>query len=89
MKEDTDIRKDFPILNQEINGKPLIYLDNAATTQKPRVVIDRLSDFLSKENANIHRGVHYLSMNATTLYDEARSCVANFINAENLYLIHI
>ncbi len=83
MKEDTDIRKDFPILNQEINGKPLIYLDNAATTQKPRVVIDRLSDFLSKENANIHRGVHYLSMNATTLYDEARSCVANFINAEN------
>ena len=83
MKEDTDIRKDFPILNQEINGKPLIYLDNAATTQKPRAVIDRLSDFLSKENANIHRGVHYLSMNATTLYDEARSCVANFINAEN------
>jgi len=83
MKEDTDIRKDFPILNQEINGKPLIYLDNAATTQKPRIVIDRLSDFLSKENANIHRGVHYLSMNATTLYDEARSCVANFINAEN------
>jgi len=83
MKEDTDIRKDFPILNQEINGKPLIYLDNAATTQKPKVVIDRLSDFLSKENANIHRGVHYLSMNATTLYDEARSCVANFINAEN------
>lgn len=83
MKKDTDIRKDFPILNQEINGKPLIYLDNAATTQKPRVVIDRLSDFLSKENANIHRGVHYLSMNATTLYDEARSCVANFINAEN------
>lgn len=83
MKEDTDIRKDFPILNQEINGKPLIYLDNAATTQKPQAVIDRLSDFLSKENANIHRGVHYLSMNATTLYDEARSCVANFINAEN------
>ncbi len=83
MKEDTDLRKDFPILNQEINGKPLIYLDNAATTQKPQAVIDRLSDFLSKENANIHRGVHYLSMNATTLYDEARSCVANFINAKH------
>ena len=83
MKEDTDLRKDFPILNQEINGKPLIYLDNAATTQKPQAVIDRLSDFLSKENANIHRGVHYLSMNATTLYDEARSCVANFINANH------
>jgi cysteine desulfurase/selenocysteine lyase len=83
MKEDTDLRKDFPILNQEINGKPLIYLDNAATTQKPQAVIDRLSDFLSKENANIHRGVHYLSMNATTLYDEARTCVANFINADH------
>ncbi len=83
MKEDTDLRKDFPILNQEVNGKPLIYLDNAATTQKPQAVIDRLSDFLSKENANIHRGVHYLSMNATTLYDEARSCVANFINAKH------
>jgi len=83
MKEDTDLRKDFPILNQEVNGKPLIYLDNAATTQKPQAVIDRLSDFLSKENANIHRGVHYLSMNATTLYDEARSCVANFINANH------
>ncbi|MFL2479866.1 MAG: aminotransferase class V-fold PLP-dependent enzyme [Verrucomicrobiales bacterium] len=83
MKEDTDLREDFPILSQEVHGKPLIYLDNAATTQKPQAVIDRLSNFLSKENANIHRGVHYLSMNATTLYDEARSSVANFINAES------
>ena len=83
MKEDTDLRKDFPILSQKVHGNPLIYLDNAATTQKPQAVIDRLSDFLSKENANIHRGVHYLSMNATTLYDEARSCVANFINANH------
>ncbi|MBT7983399.1 MAG: cysteine desulfurase [Akkermansiaceae bacterium] len=83
MKEDTDLRKDFPILSQKVHGNPLIYLDNAATTQKPQAVIDRLSDFLSKENSNIHRGVHYLSMNATTLYDEARSCVANFINANH------
>lgn len=83
MKEDTDLREDFPILSQEVHGKPLIYLDNAATTQKPQAVIDRLSNFLSKENANIHRGVHYLSMNATTLYDEARSSVANFINAKS------
>ena len=83
MKEDINFREDFPILSQEINGKPLIYLDNAATTQKPRAVIERLSDFLSEENANIHRGVHYLSMNATQSYDESRSCVANFINAEH------
>ena len=83
MKEDINFKEDFPILSQEIDGKPLIYLDNAATTQKPRAVIERLSDFLSEENANIHRGVHYLSMNATQSYDESRSCVANFINAEH------
>ena len=65
MKEDINFKEDFPILSREIDGKPLIYLDNAATTQKPRAVIERLSDFLSEENANIHRGVHYLSMNAT------------------------
>ena len=83
MKKDINFKEDFPILGREINGKPLIYLDNAATTQKPRAVIERLSDFLSEENANIHRGVHYLSMNATQSYDESRSCVANFINAEH------
>ena len=83
MKEDINFKEDFPILSREIDGKPLIYLDNAATTQKPRAVIERLSDFLSEENANIHRGVHYLSMNATQSYDESRSCVANFINAEH------
>ena len=81
MKEASTIRDDFPILNQEVNGKPLVYLDNAATTQKPQAVIDRVTNFLSEENANIHRGVHHLSMNATVAYDEARSTVAKFINA--------
>ena len=81
MKEASTIRDDFPILNQEVNGKPLVYLDNAATTQKPQAVIDRVTNFLSEENANIHRGVHHLSMNATVAYDDARSTVAKFINA--------
>ena len=81
MKEASTIRDDFPILNQEVNGKPLVYLDNAATTQKPQAVIDRVTNFLSEENANIHRGVHHLSMNATVAYDDARSTVARFINA--------
>ena len=83
MKERSKLRDDFPILNQEVNGKPLIYLDNAATTQKPKAVIDRVSSFLSEENANIHRGVHHLSMNATIAYDDARSTVAKFINANS------
>lgn len=81
MKQASTIRDDFPILNQEVNGKPLVYLDNAATTQKPQAVIDRVTNFLSEENANIHRGVHHLSMNATVAYDDARSTVAKFINA--------
>ena len=81
MKEASTIRDDFPILNQEVNGKPLVYLDNAATTQKPQAVIDRVTNFLSEENANIHRGVHHLSMNATVAYDDARLTVAKFINA--------
>ena len=81
MKKASTIRDDFPILNQEVNGKPLVYLDNAATTQKPQAVIDRVTNFLSDENANIHRGVHHLSMNATVAYDDARLTVAKFINA--------
>ncbi len=79
----SDPRSDFPILGREVNGKPLVYLDNAATTQKPQVVIDRVSDFYARENANIHRGVHYLSMHATDAYDRARARVARFLNAEN------
>jgi cysteine desulfurase/selenocysteine lyase len=66
------IRADFPILSREIDGKPLVYLDNGATTQKPRRVIEALSHFFSHENANIHRGVHYLSRQATDAYDGAR-----------------
>lgn len=76
-------RRDFPILENSIKGKPLVYLDNAATTQKPQAVLDRVSGFLARENANIHRGVYYLSMSATDAYDRARETVAKFINARS------
>ncbi len=75
------IRKDFPILEQTVNGKALIYFDNAATTQKPRQVIDRVSAYYKKENANIHRGVHYLSMKATEAYENSRKYIQLFLNA--------
>jgi cysteine desulfurase/selenocysteine lyase len=75
------IRKDFPILGERIHGKPLVYLDNAATTQKPRAVIDRLTEYYTKENANVHRGVHLLSERATNAYDSARTTVQRFLNA--------
>jgi len=75
------IRKDFPILDQKINGNPLVYLDNAATTQKPLPVIQRISDYYLKENSNVHRGVHHLSQVATEAYENARKYVAGFINA--------
>ena len=77
------IIKDFPILNRRINENKLIYFDNAATSQKPKVVIDALSNFYSNTNANIHRGVHTLSMESTYLYDEAKDKIAEFINAPN------
>ena len=76
------IRADFPVLNQTINGKPLVYLDNAATSQKPQSVIDTLVKYYSTENANVHRGVHTLSQRATDDYEEARDKVKRFINAE-------
>ncbi len=75
------IRADFPILAREIKGKPLIYVDNAATTQKPRQVIERLTHYYTHENANIHRGVHTLSGEATAAYEDARRCVQRFVNA--------
>ena len=75
------IRRDFPILSQKMNGQPLVYLDNAASTQKPRVVIDGMADFLRKDYANIHRGVYTLSQEATRLCDEAREKVRQFIGA--------
>jgi cysteine desulfurase/selenocysteine lyase len=76
-----NIREDFPILKQQVHGKPLVYLDNAATSQKPQVVIDTLHRYYAEENANIHRGVHYLSEKATQAYEDARIKVQRFINA--------
>ena len=75
------VRKDFPILSREIGGKPLVYLDSAATSQKPQVVIDALVDYYTGMNANIHRGVHTLSQEATEAYEGARTKVRHFINA--------
>jgi cysteine desulfurase/selenocysteine lyase len=75
------IRKDFPILRQRVHGKDLVYLDNAATTQKPQAVIDRLTRFYTSENANVHRGVHELSSRATAAYEAARDTVRRFLNA--------
>ena len=77
-----DIRKDFPILSREVNGKPLVYLDNGATSQKPQVVIDAINSYYSHDNANIHCGVHTLSQVATTAYEEARKKIQHWINAE-------
>ena len=77
------IREDFPVLRQKVNGKPLVYLDNAASSQVPQVVIDRGSIYLEDEHSNIHRGVHYLSQKATTAYEGAREKVKRFINARD------
>ncbi|HXO14167.1 MAG TPA: aminotransferase class V-fold PLP-dependent enzyme, partial [Mycobacterium sp.] len=84
------VRADFPILKEVINGKPLIWFDNAATTQKPQVVIDRLVKFYSHENSNIHRAAHELAARATDAYEEARDTVAEFIGApssENIVFV--
>ncbi len=75
------IRQDFPILDQIVNGHPLVYLDNAATSQKPKSVIDELVNYYSSYNANVHRGAHTLAMKATVAYEEAREKIASFINA--------
>jgi len=77
------IRADFPILRQEVHGKPLVYLDNAATSQKPRAVIDAIVRYYETSNANIHRGVHYLSEHATEQHDAARRTVQQFLNAHS------
>ncbi|KPD23142.1 MULTISPECIES: aminotransferase class V-fold PLP-dependent enzyme [Idiomarina] len=76
-----DIRKQFPILSREVNGRPLVYLDNAATTQKPQAVINALVDYYTQCNSNVHRGAHYLSDEATRRYEAARQTVAKYINA--------
>jgi cysteine desulfurase / selenocysteine lyase len=79
--EPNAVRSDFPILSQRVNGKPLVYLDNAATTQKPRAVIDALTRYYETDNANIHRGVHQLSQRATRDYEAARQLVCDFLHA--------
>ena len=75
------VRADFPVLRQQVNGKPLVYLDNGATSQKPQCVIDELVRYYTTENANVHRGVHTLSQVATEDYEGARSKIRRFINA--------
>lgn len=78
------VRKDFPILSEQVNGRPLIWFDNAATTQKPQVVIDRLAYFYAHENSNIHRAAHELAARATDAYEDARETVRRFINAPSV-----
>src|SRR5947207_15167639 len=84
MRTDWDsFRRDFPILDQKVHGHPLIYFDNAATTQKPRPVLDALQHFYERDNANVHRGIHELSNRATAAFEAARQRAAKFINARS------
>ncbi|WP_420581887.1 SufS family cysteine desulfurase [Reichenbachiella sp.] len=78
------IRKQFPILHQEVNGKPLVYFDNAATSQKPQSVIDALTHYYNTDNSNIHRGIHTLAERATTAFEDTRKAVAKFLNANEV-----
>jgi len=78
-----EVRKDFPILHRQVNGKPLVYFDNGATSQKPQVVIDAITNYYTNENSNIHRGIHTLSQEATDAYEKARTTVQQFINAKH------
>ena len=77
------IREDFPILHQKVHGRPLVYFDNGATTQKPKVVIDCLKEVYSSRNSNVHRGVHFLSGQMTERYELARTKAQKYINASN------
>ncbi|MEO9852795.1 MAG: cysteine desulfurase [Reichenbachiella sp.] len=79
-----EIRKQFPILHQEVNGKPLVYFDNAATSQKPKCVIDALTHYYNTDNSNIHRGIHTLAERATSAFEETRKTVAKFLNANEV-----
>ena len=81
------IRKDFPILEREVHGKPLVYFDNAATSQTPKQVIDVIVDYYENYNANIHRGVHTLSQEATDKYEQARITIQQHFNAKHAYEI--
>lgn len=78
-----NLRKDFPILTRQVNGKPLVYLDSAATSQKPEIVLKAMDDFQRQHNANVHRGIYQLSEEATALYEGSRERIAKFINAKN------
>ncbi len=80
-----NIRTQFPILNREVNGNPLIYFDNAATSQKPKIVIDAIENYYEKFNANVHRGIHTISQEATVMMENAREKVRNFINAKHAH----
>src|SRR6202042_2396869 len=75
------LKRDFPILRERVNGRPLVWLDNAATTQKPQVVIDRIKYFYEHENSNVHRAAHTLAARATDAYEGARDKVRRFLNA--------
>ena len=77
------VKLDFPALAQEVNGKPLVYLDNGATSQKPQSVIDAISMYYSHQNSNVHRGIHHLSQQATDLYENVREKTRAFINASS------
>jgi cysteine desulfurase / selenocysteine lyase len=79
----SSLRTDFPILNQQVHGHPLVYLDNAATTQKPRAVLEALRNYYERDNANVHRGIHELSNRATTAFEAARTRAARFLNARS------
>ena len=78
-----EAREDFPILQREVYGRPLVYLDNAATTQKPRAVVEAMTEEYYNVNANVHRGVHFLSQQATDLHEASRETVRRFINARS------
>ena len=81
MYDIAEIRSHFPILSRQVNGKPLVYLDNGASAQKPQVVIDAVTTAYTHEYANVHRGLHYLSNLATDKYEAARTTIARFLNA--------
>ena len=87
MVDSKHIREQFPILNKRINNKSLVYFDNGATTQKPKVVIDSIVKYYSEQNANIHRGVHTLSREATELFESSRQTVSSFINSKTEEII--
>src|SRR5213595_1911396 len=77
------LRTDFPILDQKVHGHPLIYFDNSATSQKPRMVLEALRNYYERDNANVHRGIHELSNRATAAYEAARARAGRFINARS------